>query len=208
MRRTARLSLAVAGLAAFGLALPASAATAPTTLVITDPAGDSLAPATLTRGTDDIVKLTWRTSGTTTSKMVGKKVVKTYTPKALVVVVETTGNIDTSGTTQYDIEGVAAGCGGFYLYVAPGAAMESVYGSCADDDATDFSATTFVVAGKTLTFTIPLGSVPGIKAGGALTGLSAYTGNVDPVTGEFGPVLVGGLLANDDVSSDATYKIG
>ena len=208
-RTSVRLALAAAGLAAFGLALPASAGAAPTKLVVADPATDSAAApfASLTASADELTKMTWTTTGTTTKKKLGRKTIVTYTPKNLVVVLETAGDIDTSGTTQYDVEGSADGCGDFYIYVAPGAALEGVVGSCADDDAVDFAATTFAVAGKTITFTVPLGSVPGVKAGKSITGLNAYTGNVEPITGEVGPVLFGGTLANDSVSSDKSFKI-
>ena len=195
MRRTpVRLALAAAGLAALGMALPASAGSAPAKLVVTDAAGDAF-------------KMTWTTTGTTVKKKVGRKVVTTYTPKKLVVVLETAGDIDTAGTTQYDVEGTADGCGDFYFYVAPGSALEGIAGSCPDDDSVDFAAVTYVISGKTITFTIPLGSVPGLKAGKKVSGLNAYTGQVDPITGEVGPVLFGGTLATDTVSSDATFTI-
>jgi hypothetical protein len=206
-RATVRLSLVAAGLAAIGLAMPASAGSAPTKLVITDPAGDSNADAfqSLEGDADDIVKLTFTTTGATTTKKVGKKVVKTYTPKVLVITLETLGNIMTSGATQYNIEGSADGCGNFYLYVAPGTAMESFSGFCADDDAADFAGADYKIAGKTITFTVPLGSVPGIKAGSKLDGLRAYTASVEPVTGELGPWPV---LVNDETDGEAVYKVG
>ena len=204
-----RLALVAAGAAALGLALPAHAGSAPAKLVVTDAATDSVAGPfkALTASADELTKMTWTTSGTTTKRKVGARTVTTYTPKKLLVTLETAGDIDTSGTTQYDIEGTSDGCGDFYVYVSPGAALESVAGSCADDDAIDFAETTYAVAGKTITFTIPLGSVPGLKAGKAVSGLNAYTGNVEPFTGEGGPVLFGGTLANDSVASDASFKI-
>ena len=57
-RSSARLALAAAGFAAAGLALPASAGVAPAKLVVSDPADDALVG-----GADDIVKLTWTTTG-------------------------------------------------------------------------------------------------------------------------------------------------
>lgn len=203
MRSHARLALAAAGVAALGLALPAHAASAPTKLVITDDAGDALAG-----GSDDAVKLTWTTSGTSTTKKVRGRAVTTYTPKNLVVTLETADAIDTSGTTQYDIEGTADGCGDFYLYVTPGSALEGLFGSCADDDTVDFAGSSFAVSGKAIAFTIPLRSAPGIDAGKTLSGLDAYTGSVDPITGEVGLVAIGGTLSNDTIASDDVYKIG
>jgi hypothetical protein len=204
MRRTSvRLALAAAGLAAVGLAVPAGAASAPSKLTFTDESGDALVG-----GSDDAVKMTWTTSGTTTKKKVRGRTVTTYTPKNLVVTLETAEAIDTSGTTQYDIEGAADGCGDFYVYVAPGSALEGLIGSCGDDDAVDFAGSSFEVKGNAIVFTVPLGTVPGIAAGKTLTALDGYTGSVDPVTGEIGAVLIGGTLANDTIATDSAYKIG
>ena len=44
--------------------------------------------------------------------------------------------------------------------------------------------------------------------GSRVSGLYAYTAAVDLVVGFVGPYLVDTALANDSVSSDATYKIG
>ncbi|HUR14260.1 MAG TPA: hypothetical protein VM097_07180 [Mycobacteriales bacterium] len=209
MRRTARLSLVLAGCAALGLAVPAHAGSAPAKLVVTDATDDALsAPLTaLTGGADELAKMTWTSTGTTTKRKVGKKTVTTYTPKNLVVILETAGDIATDGTTQYDVEGSSDGCGDWYVYVTPGAALEAVFGSCDDDDSVDFGSASFAVAGKTITFTIPLGSVPGLKAGKSVTGLNAYTGFVDPVTGDLGPVFLGADGATDTAPSDAAFKI-
>ena len=202
MRRTpVRLALAAAGLAAAGLALPASAGAAPQAVTFTDASGDAL------MGTaDDIVKVTYTTTGTTATKKVGKKTVTTYTPKNLVVVVETAGDIDTSGTTQYDVEGTVPGCS-FYLYVTPGSVLESPVGSCGEGETGSFDALTTTVKGKTLTFALPLKAVPGMKAGAKLSDLYAYTGSVEPITGELGPVAFGPVLPNDDAESDRVFTI-
>jgi hypothetical protein len=220
----ARISLAAAGLAVVGLVGGAHAATTapagPKTLTYTDPSGDGKVAG------DDITKVTYTTTGTTTK--VGKKV--TYTPKNLVIIVEAASAIVTNGTMQYDIEGSVPGCGDFFFYFAPGAAIgavpvvggaPTVSGSCADDSAAVFDGVTAVAADKTLTFTIGLGSITGFTAGASVTGMLAYTGTVDPVFGVVGPVVGGsaplggtGLpgeatsVANDVASSTDTYKIG
>jgi hypothetical protein len=200
---TARLSLAAAGLAVIGLVGAASAATTapvgPKSLVVTDPAADS-------KGLPgDIAKLTYSTIGKTAK--VGKKMV--YTPSALTIAVETVSSIATDGSVQYDVEGNLAGCGNFYLYASPGSALDPLGSSCADDATVKFDGSSYAVSGKTITFTIPLRSIPGAVAGGVVSALFAYTGSVEPATGEIGPVLIGSSpLDNDEVASDGVYKIG
>ena len=200
---TVRLCVAAAGLAALGLVSAASAGTpvpGPRTLVITDASGDSLGAAG-----DDIAKVTYSTTGT--KAKVGTKIV--YTPKALTMTIQTTEPISTDGSVQYNLEGNLRGCGDFVLYVAPGATLEGLAGTCFDDESVTFANTTYAVSGSKITFRIPLKSVPGAVAGGVLTGLFAYTGTVDPVTGEVGTVVIGpNPLDNDEISSDKNYKIG
>ncbi len=195
----ARTALAAAGLAVIGLVGSASAGTPSVgakPLVITDPAGDSFG-----QPGDDLVKMTWSTTGTGTGKA--------YKPAALVVAVETSGKVGATSSLQYNVEGTVAGCGDFYFYTSPGSALldGSAFGSCADDDSVDFTNAEVTSTDTTVTFTLPLGSVAGFKAGNAISGLVGYVGIVDPVTGEFGPAFLGADGASDVVSSDATYKI-
>jgi hypothetical protein len=200
---TIRLLACAASAAMVGLAAQAGAAAAvpgPKSLSFTDPAGDDKIGAS-----SDIVKVTYATQGLTSK--VGKKTV--YTPKRLVMTIETAGDISSNGTVQYDIEGNLPGCGDFYLYASPGAVLEFLASSCGDDDTVEFDGSSFEVKGKTITFVVPLGSIPGATVGKSVTALHAYTGLVDPVTGEVGPVLIGSNpLENDGASSDASYKIG
>jgi hypothetical protein len=203
--RTARLAVVAAGLATVGLALSASAATPPPkpkSLSFGDATGDALGV-----GGDDIVKVTYTSAGTT--KKVGKKYV--YTPNRLVMTLQLADAI-ADGDVQYNVEGAVPGCS-FYLYTAPGSALDdgSAFGGC-NEDGTDTSTDlqpTVTSAGKTITFTIPLGVTSGFKAGAAVTSLYAYTGVVDPITGEVGPTIVGSGPADaDQATSTATYKIG
>lgn len=200
---TARFALAAAGLAVVGLVGGAHAATpapaGPKTLVVTDATADAV-----TNHGDDIAKLTLTTSGTT--KKVGKKLV--YTPKALLVSIETAAAIPADGTVQYDIEATTDGCKSFYMYATPGSKLDPLGSASCDDKAATFAGSTYSVKDKTITFTIPLGDGPGFAAGKSLTAIDAYTGHVDPVTGEVGPVIIGGTLSNDDVATDAAFKIG
>ncbi len=205
MRVTAaRTALAAAGLAVVGLVGSASAATTagPKTLVITDAAGDSLG-----QPGDDLTKVTYTTTG--------KKVGKTYTPTALVVTLETAGDISTNGVLTYEVDTDLAGCdAGFDLYFTPGV-DGSEGGGCLNSDPADPTSITSTgvdgpptVGGHTMTWTISLKADVAFKAGSKISGFHAYTGAVEPVVGFIGPYLVDTALANDDVSSDATYTIG
>ena len=196
--RTARLALVAAGLAAVGFAVPSGAATTtssgPKALVFTDEAGDGVAPG------DDITKVTYTTSGTTAK--VGKKTV--YTAKNLVFTIETAAPVVSTGYVQYNVQGVVDGCGEFYLGAAPGSALDTISAACPDDDTVDFAAATYEVKGNTITFTVPLDGT--FKKGVKIDTPYAYTGLVDPVTGELGPSFF--FVANDDAASDGTYTIG
>lgn len=198
MSRTARTA-AVASVGAL-LVLAGSAhaaAPGPKTLVVTDASGDA-APL---KG--DLVKVTYTTTGTKTKT--------TYTPKSLVVTIETADAIDTSGTTTYEVDAELAGCeGGFDLYFTPGV-DGSEGGGCLNGSGTSITSEGVdgppVVNGKTMTWTIPFKSVSGqLKAGAVISGIDAYTGLVEPATGIIGPYLLG--FVNDDATTDSTYKIG
>lgn len=200
----ARTALAAAGLAVVGLAGSSFAAAAPTgkTLVFTDESGDSLG-----QPGDDLTKVTYTTTGT--------KVGKTYTAKSLVVTLEAASDIATDGILTYEIDAEIAGCtAGFNLYFTPGV-DGSEGGGCVNSDPADPTSFTSVgvdgpptVAGRTITWTISLKADPAFKAGGKISGFHAYTAAVEPVVGFIGPYIVDSALANDDVTSDATYTIG
>lgn len=192
-----RLALVAAGASLLGATHVASAATSagPKTLSFTDDSGDSFGVPG-----DDITKVTYTTTG--------KKSGKTYTPKNLLITLDLASAVG-DGTVQYNVEGSVGGCS-FFLYNTPGAALsdETAFGGCSEDDKIDLGATA-TAAGSRVTFTIPLGATPDFKAGKSVTGLFAYTGTVDPVTGEIGNTLPGSSpLDNDDAESDKTYKIG
>lgn len=205
---TARLALGTAGLAVLGLVggagAAAPAAAGPKTLVVTDAAGDKLG------GTNgDIVKVTYTTTGLKGVKKVGKKSVPTYTAKNLVIRLEMADAIDTKGTTEYEVDADLADCNSFNVYYTPG--VDGSEGAGCSTGAIGSSSSTGVdvpvINGKTITWTIPFSSVPGVlKAGASIDGISAFTALVDPVTGFVGPYFVG--PANDDASTDTAYKVG
>jgi hypothetical protein len=214
MRRTpVRLALVAAGLAAAGLALPAHAGTAPVTAVFTDGSGDVLLPGL----SGDITKLTYTTKGTTANKKVGRKVTKVYTPDTLVITLETADAIDTSGTTTYEIDSDVAGCdSGLDVYFTPGV-DGSEGGGCVNSDPADPTSFTNegldgapTVAGNKITFTLHFKGFSGkqVKVGTPISGIHAYTALVEPLTGITGPYLIDTALANDNLETDATYKVG
>lgn len=210
MRSQARLALAAAGIAALGLALPAHAAGTPATLVLTDPAGDQKVPV----GHGDITKVTYTTAGTTTTKRVGGKTVTTYTPTKLVVTMTTADALDTTGTTEYEVDGALAGCDSFDLYFTPGVSG-SEGGGCYHAGSSPTSSTSEgvdgppTVTGNTLTWTVPFASISSraLKAGAVISGIDAFTATVEPVQGFIGPYLIDAALDNDELASDASFKV-
>jgi hypothetical protein len=198
MSRSIRIAAVASAGALLALAGSAhAAAPAPKSLVITDPSGDA-APL---KG--DLVKVTYTTTGTKTKT--------SYTPKNLVLTIETADAIDTSGTTTYEVDAELGGCeSGFNLYFTPGVDA-SEGGGCLNGSGTAITSEGVdgppVVNGKTITWTIPFKAVPGsLKAGAVISGINAYTGLVEPLTGIVGPYLIG--FVNDDATTDASYKIG
>jgi hypothetical protein len=198
MSRTARLAAVTSAGALLVFAGSAHAATpGPRSFSYTDPAGDA-APL---KG--DIVKVSYTTTGTKTRT--------SYTPKKLVITLTTADAIDTSGGTTYEIDSDLAGCeSGFDVYVTPGTEGSDGGGCTNPDGATSFTSTGVdgppVVGAKTITWTITLKADPAFKPGSVISGIDAYTGAVDPVTGFVGPYLLG--FSNDDAPTKGSYKIG
>jgi hypothetical protein len=208
LRPSARATVVVAAAAMLALTLPASAATGPSTLVLADPTGD--APPGLH---GDITKLTYTTTGRTVTKKVGRKVTKVYTPTTLLITLTTADPIDTSGTTMYEIDSDLAGCANsFNLWFTPGVAG-SEGGGCSNGSGLTSPAEGLdgppTVAGSSLTFALSFKALPGVlKAGATISGIDAYTGVVEPVTGIVGPYLLDPALGNDELTTDTAYKIG
>lgn len=203
--RTARLSVAVAGLAAVSLSATSFAAAKPAptakpkSLVVTDPAGD------VKYGKGDITALAYTTSGTVVKKK--------YIAKNLVITLTAADAIDTSGTTVYEINTVLDGCSYFDLVTQPGS-MVGDYVACGDPDPTSLKSTdlsiTAAVSGNKIVWTIPFTELPNLKVGAEISSLEADTGTAEPVQG-IGPYLLAGFGApttNDKLTSDASYKIG
>jgi hypothetical protein len=162
---------------------------------ISDATGDTVVPAAGT----DIVSVLFSTAGTTTK--VKKKTV--YTPTKLVVTVTYAGPVDVDPQATHTVT-FNSGCGAVYLEFFAG---ETTYGEadCAADSF-DFGTK---VDGKTLTFTLPFGTLgKSIKPGSKLSELRAYTAFGDPVIGTEGVYMTGlEQTANDVATTGATYTV-
>lgn len=205
MRRTsARLSLAAAGLAVVGLVGSASAAVGPTVLSVDDMAGD----ARTAQAGDDITNLTVTTTGTTTTKKVGRKSVKTYTPKALVVTVKLAGAPDAVPFAQVEVKAVTSACGNLRLYYDPQHLGDGNSIQCGAPGLTGtpstFDGTAPTVTGSTISWVVTLPVE--MKPGTTVTSFDAFTYLGDPLTGA-GTANVGPSAYTDDVTSDAVYKL-
>lgn len=213
MRRSTRLSLALAGAAAVAMAPLASAGTsAPNTLVVPDATGDVLAAQTAY----DITGVTYTTTGTTETRKVGKKKVAVYTPKDLVVTMNLAAPPSTNPTSLYQVNVETGSCGGLQLYYAPSLVLEGSGGlvSCGSEPDETGSTTTFLdvvpqLKGNSIVFTMSIKGLPKeMKAGSTLSGTTAFTTIVEPVTGIFGPYQVDPAASYDTATSDATFVIG
>jgi hypothetical protein len=210
--RPALVALSIVGVA---LATTASAGgpAAPNTLTFTDPAGDHVA----TDAGNDILSVTFTTTGTTGPKGPGKGRGKgnlAYTPKALVVTMKLAAPPSTVPGTLYEVDATTSGCGGLFLYFTPGAEGSDGYVDCGSEpDETGSTATFFGVVpdvqGKVITWSIPLSMMPKeAGVGSSISEFAAYSTQADPALGLVGPYLLTSALNYDNATSDATYKIG
>lgn len=190
MRRApARLVVLCAALALLPLGRPASASHA---LVLADRTGDRMP---MTDG--DIVSLSYVT-----------------TDRALLVTITTADPIDTSGTTEYEVDSLVKGCeNGFDFWYTPGV-RGSEGGGCSNGSGSELASTGLAgppkVGEHTVTFEFPFSSFPRrqVRPGTTITGIRAFTALVDPVTGFVGPYVVTGGLANDELRTDRVYRVG
>jgi hypothetical protein len=204
VRALLRPALALTGVVAVVLASAAAAAPAgPKTLSFKDAAGDNISPG----AASDITGVTFTTTGT------GKG--KKYVAKNLVVQLALAAAPDSNGTTIYEVDTQLAGCGAFTMSYSPGARLieSSGFAECGGDGTPTGSGTLFdalpEVKGSTMTWTLPLKSLPGdVKVGSSFTKLYAYTDLVDPVTGLLGPAVIDNALAYDSAATDASYIVG
>lgn len=216
--KPSRVAIAAAALVVVGSVSGAQAASSagPKTLVVTDPAGDKIAPAL----SGDVAKVTFTTKG--------KGSGKSYKPKALIIIMQLNDSLSTSGSTEYAVDANIAGCGHLSVYTAPGSVVNFDGGSLGCGTSRNIAPLeplgTFiplqpqiVTAGKTITFTIFFDENPEVlKAGASITDIHAFTAAVDPVSGAVGlplltlyaPSLANSAFYVDEAASKATYRIG
>jgi hypothetical protein len=210
MRRMFRPALLAAGVAAVALASGASAATGPSTFSFSDDKGDAIPTDAY-----DITSAKLTTTGVTTTKTVKRKKTTTYTPKALVVSMTLAAPPSTVPGTLYELDAETSTCGSLLLYFTPGADGSGALVGCGSepDPATGSEATTLAVeptvAGNTITWTLPLASLPPqVKVGTTISEFAGYSAQVDPATGVVGPYLLTSALNYDNAASDGVYKLG
>jgi hypothetical protein len=210
--RPALVALSIAGVA---LATTASAGgpAAPNALTFTDPAGDAVP----TDAGNDILSVTYTTTGTIGPKGPGKGRGKgnlAYTPKALVVTMKLAAAPSAVPGTLYEADATTSGCGDLLLYFTPGVDGSGGLVDCGSEpDATGSTATSLDVVpevqGSTVTWTLPFSMLPKeVGVGSSITDFVAYSTQTDPATGVVGPYLFTSELNYDNATSDASYKIG
>jgi hypothetical protein len=186
-------------LALFGVvALSSQAVAAPRPMVAPDLRGDTL------RGMHgDLVELAVTTAGQL--RRGG------YTPHSLVVRVDLADDVDTSGTTLYQVDLVVPGCsGGLRLFSNPGSRSNHVSCHMMPSDVTIGLDRAPVIQGRRLTWTVPFSHLPDnvLAPGVTIRQIRAHTALADPVTGGAEiPRLGGRSLNNDDLSTSRTFTI-
>ncbi|MBK5307268.1 MAG: hypothetical protein JJD92_11330 [Frankiaceae bacterium] len=210
--RPALVALSIAGIAIASTA-SAGGPAAPNALTYSDPAGDHVPTA----GGNDILSVTYTTSGTIGPKGNGKgggKGNQAYTPKALVVTMKLAGPPSDVPGTLYEVDAVTSGCGDLLLYFTPGVDGSGGLVDCGSAPDELGSTTTSLdvepeVQGSTITWTLPFSMLPKeVSVGSRISEFVAYSTQTDPLTGVVGPYLFTSDLNYDNATSDATYKIG
>ena len=201
MRTSLRSLLLICTCAGIALAPTSSAASKPASLVVPDPAGDSVAGAPF-----DITSITLTTAGKTEGR--------TYTPKTFVVSLTLAAPPSTQAGATYGVDVELAGCGYANFSYTPDAALGegSIFTECGSpEDETGSTATLYStppkVKGKVITWSISV-KTPGFKPGTAVSEINGFTTFNEPVFGIIGPTAVDKALAFDLAETDKTYTIG
>lgn len=207
-----RLAAVVSSLAVFGLLGTAQGATTPSTgpktLTIADPTGDEKGG----QASLDATKVLFTTTGTTTSKKVKGKTVKSYTPTALVVQLVLAAAPTALPTVVYEVDSVNSICGNMYLYFDPQLIASGGSIGCGPPDAAGFPTTNFpgnpVLSGSTITWTWPFSAMPPeFRVNSTFTDVHSYIALADPITGA-SPGIFTAAADFDDVDSGDVYKVG
>ena len=203
--------------AATAVTVTGSMANAAPTIVpqLTDPVGDARALG----ASYDIVSGLLTTTGTTTTAKVGRKMVKTYTPKNLVAVLTLAGppSTQTGSVYTFAMATTACGNGSFQFQFTPGATLQSgdlfVTGCGKSTPATGpaefISDVKAQLSGNTITWTMPLADMGSdLPLSTVFSAFTAETDINDPVLGLVGTGAEGPTTSIDSAKSDASWKLG
>lgn len=168
----------------------------------------------------DIVSVTYATDGTTTTKRVGSKTVKTYVPSRLLVTLNLAAAPVQQAGIKYKVEANIDGCGTFSVSYAPGTVYAtqlsgpaSLFLGCGGTDplteGTLLIFPKYEVSGSKIVWSIPLKSLPKeARAGAHYSGHNASVDLVEPILGVQGSEESGGPALLDSVSTDADWVLG
>lgn len=167
----------------------------------------------------DIVSVTYATQGTTTSRRVGSRTVKTYEPARLLVTMTLAGApVDQAGI-KYKVESEIEGCGTFSATYAPGTVYSDLQGpaslflGCGGSDPLSGNSLLifpkYEVSGSKIVWTIPLKTLPKeARAGAHYSAHNASVDVVEPILGVQGSEETGGPALIDSVETDAEWVLG
>lgn len=207
MRRT--LALAAVATAVLAFAAPADAKP----FTYTDPKGDMPVAGV------DITAVTYATTGTTTSRRVGTRVVKTYTPTHLVVTMALADKPVEQPGVRFKVEAQVQGCGVAAFSYAPGTVYAGLVGPATlflgcggSDELSGYSQILMpklAVSGNRLVWTLAIKALPkNVRVGATFTDLNASIDLVEPVLGVQGSEETGGPALVDAAATKATWKLG
>lgn len=206
--------LVLSALAGLVLCAPLALAAPSKAPQITDPSGD----AQPVPGSYDLVAGQFTTTGVTTTRKVGRKVVKTYTPKNLVVTLSLAAPPSTQPGSSYSVTADITACGEGYMTFSytPGAFLGEgnlFVSGCGTDDGTGpaeiFDEVAPVVKDKVITWTMPLSLMgPDLPLSTVFSGFTAQADLNEPVFGLLGTSLGSPETSIDAASGDATWKLG
>lgn len=166
----------------------------------------------------DIVSVSYATEGTTSTRKVRGRTVRTYEPTKLVVTMTLAGAPLTEPGVRYRSDAQIDGCGWMSFWYSRGAANDALPQSwlnvgCGGPAGTTGGDTLFIdpkftIKGSKLSWTVPLKALPkNARAGALLFDFRSSVDVVDPAFGFLGPDDAGdGII--DSARSDADWEIG
>jgi hypothetical protein len=208
--------------AALALCAPLAHAAPTSKPQVVDPAGDALAPGF------DVVSARLTTTGVTSTRKVGRKVVRTYTPKTLVASVTLSEPPSTTPGTSiiFHADTTACGNGFFEFQYTPGALLNTIsevgdlfVSGCGPDDTGTgpgeyFSDVLAQVKGDVITWSMPLADMGSdLPLSSVFSGFRVDSTINEPVMGLAGgtdvAVLTDGAAGDvDHATGDAVWKLG